>query len=442
MKRLVPDTLAGRTIVILVVGLGLFHLWSIWIYRIGTENLLSPGREPELAERIVSLVHALEDVPADDREHSAHALSAPDLAVHWSPDSILVRPVNDDRTAVLRRRLLALDPELGDDDLRFGFAGESAGHGGAPMTAIRLGDGSWITLGPDPDARPAATEHDVLGSLTAMALGILLVSILLVRSITAPLRTLADAADRIGTDAAIHDAPEIGPREIRRVAHAFNDMQARIRRLIGERTQTLAAVSHDLKTPLTRLRLRAEFIGDLALRQTIDDDLDEMERMLDSALAFLRGDSTGEEYRKVDIGSIVETLCDQAVDSGHDVTRSGPDHAVLVCRPLALKRALSNLIENAIKYGDRARVLLTDGPDRVDVTVEDDGPGIAEAERERVFDPFYRIEESRSRETGGTGLGLTVARTVIRTHGGEITLRNKEQGGLSITVSLPKPSSG
>ena len=225
------------------------------------------------------------------------------------------------------------------------------------------------------------------------------------------------------------------------MAKAFNAMQARIRRLIDDRTQTLAAVSHDLKTPITRLRLRAEFVGDGDLRRMIDGDLGEMERMINSTLAFLRGASS-EESRTIDIGSVLRTICDQAADAGQDVVLSGNERAALVCKPLAIKRAFSNLIDNAIKYGNRARVSLSVGPRELVVTIEDDGPGIAECEQERVFDPFYRIEGSRSRETGGTGLGLALARTVVRTHGGEITLHNREDGGLRVVVCLPRAGVG
>ncbi len=443
MKRLVPDTLAGRTIVILVIGLGLFHLWSIWIYRIGTENLLGPARDQGLAERMVSVIRALDELPPDEREHTAHALSSPDLDVHWSEKSLVADAAADsERAALLRQSLARLSPGLAPGDLLFGYPDAMARHPHALFVSIRLGDGSWATFGPDAFGSSSSAEHDVLGSLSAMALGILVVSILLVRSINAPLRALAAAADRIGTDVSTVEAPEVGAREIRQVARAFNNMQRRIRRLADDRTQTLAAISHDLKTPLTRLRLRAEYIADGDLRRTIAADLDEMEHMLDSALAFLRGDATGEEIKRVDIGTILETICDHAADAGHDVVLGGDRHAPLRCKPLALKRALSNLIDNAVKYGDRARVKLEDKPDRVAVTIEDDGPGIPEAERERVFDPFYRIEGSRGRETGGTGLGLTIARTVVRAHGGEITLRNKHLGGLLVAISLPKPTAG
>jgi signal transduction histidine kinase len=285
-----------------------------------------------------------------------------------------------------------------------------------------------------------APDRSVLGSLTAMALGILLVSVFLVRSVTAPLRSLATAADRIGIDAASPDVPQTGPREVRLAATAFNRMQARIKRLIEDRTQTLAAVSHDLKTPITRLRLRAHFVRDDELRQTIEGDLDEMEAMIQSTLDFLRGDASGEEMKTVDIGTIIETVCDHLVDSGHDVVLRADAHAPLPCRPLAIKRAFSNLVENAVKYGTRARVSLAKQPDELIVSIDDDGPGIPAAELDRVFDPFYRLESSRSRETGGTGLGLTVARSTIRAHGGDIRLANRKGGGLSVTVTLPMPA--
>ncbi len=439
MRRLVPDTLAGRTIVILVIGLGLFHLWSIWIYRIGTENLLGSTREQGLAEHLVSAARALDELPPDQRESTAHALSSPDLEIHWSPASEVGDPTLDTPPlAALRQRIDRLAPGFAGERLRFGYSDEAELHRHLLLASMQLGDDSWVTFGLSAFRQGGAVEHDVLGSLTAMAAGIIIVSVLLVRSMTAPLRALANAADRLGTDISAQGAPESGPREIRQVARAFNTMRSRIRRLITDRTQTLAAVSHDLKTPLTRLRLRAEFVADAELRTAIDADLDEMQHMINSALAFLRGDETGEESRTSDIASILKTICDHLGDTGHDVRLTGDAFAPLHCKPLAIKRAFSNLIENALKYGGRARVRLAVGPNEVIVTIEDDGPGIAEGERERVFDPFYRIEGSRSRETGGSGLGLTVARTMVRAHGGDIRLDAAAGGGLRVVVALPK----
>lgn len=442
MKRFLPDTLAGRTIVILFVGLGLFHLWSIWIYRIGTENLLGSTRAHDVAEHLIWAWRTLDALPPDQREPAAHALSNGGVEMHWSPISLVRRPsAGDPRTAALRERLYELAPELSAEQMRFGYADDAARDLHVLLASLQLRDGTWVTSGSEAFHPGRLPEHDVLGSLTAMAAGILVVSVLLVRSINAPLRSLAAAAERIGADIAGERAQETGPREIRRVARAFNTMQARVRRLIEDRTQTLAAISHDLKTPITRLRLRAEFLADRELRRTIDADLDEMERMVDSALAFLRGDAAHEESRIVDLRSILETICNERADAGCDVALAGTGHVALRCRPLAIKRALANLIDNAVKYGHRARVALAERTHDVVVTIEDDGPGITEEEQERVFDPFYRIEGSRSRETGGTGLGLTIARTIVCAHGGEITLRNRENEGLTVVLSLPRQSS-
>ena len=446
LKRLIPDTLAGRTIIILLFGLGLFHLWSLWIYQLGIEDLLGTTREEQLAEHLVAVKRVVAALPDAEREETAHALSTATMEIHWSPRSLIVpTEAESQRITLVRRRLRELVPEFGDDQIRLAFADEGGSRERADndafhhllLASVQLPDGSWLNFSVSTLRLTSAPDHSVLGSLTAMALGILLVSVFLVRSVTAPLRSLATAADRIGIDAASPDVLQTGPREVRLAATAFNRMQARIKRLIDDRTQTLAAVSHDLKTPITRLRLRAHFVRDDELRQTIESDLDEMEAMIQSTLDFLRGDSTGENVRTVDIGTIIETVCDHLVDSGHDVVLRADTHAPLSCRPLAIKRAFSNLVDNAVKYGTRARVSLAKQADTLIVTIDDDGPGIPPAELDRVFDPFYRLEISRSRETGGTGLGLTVARSTIRAHGGDVRLANRSGGGLSVIVTLP-----
>ena len=444
MRRLIPDTLAGRTIVILLFGLGLFHLWSIWIYQLGIEDLLGTTREEQLAERLVSIKRIIATLPESEREYTAHDLSTATMEIHWSTRSLVnPTPAESDRIDLVRRRLRELVPDIADDRVRLAFANEGTPRDATDtfhhllLASVQLPDDSWLNFSVSTPRLASAPDHGVLASLTAMALGILLVSVFLVRSVTAPLRSLSTAADRIGIDAALPDLPQAGPREVRLAASAFNRMQARIKRLIDDRTQTLAAVSHDLKTPLTRLRLRAQFVGDDDLRQTIESDLDEMEAMIQSTLDFLRGDATGEEVRTADIGTILETVCDHLVDSGHDVVLRADLHAPLSCRPLAIKRAFCNLVENAVKYGTRARVSLAKHANELIVTIDDDGPGIPTGELERVFDPFYRLEASRSRETGGTGLGLTVARSTIRAHGGDVQLANRSGGGLSVTVTLP-----
>jgi signal transduction histidine kinase len=451
LRRLIPDTLAGRTIVVLLFSLGLFHLWSIWIYQLGIEELLGSTREEQLAEHLVSVKRVAADLPVSQRERTAHALSTATMEIHWSPRALVNVPASESpRIALIRDRLKELAPDLAEGRVRLAFADEGAAPAAEDaeqhvlLASVQLPDESWLNFSISTLRLAAADDHGVLASMSAMALGTLLVSVFLVRSVTAPLRSLSAAADRIGTSAASPELASEGPREVRVAAGAFNRMQARIKRLIEDRTQTLAAVSHDLKTPITRLRLRAQFVADQGLRQTIESDLDEMEAMIQSTLDFLRGDATAEEVRTVDIATILETVCDHLVDAGHDVVLLEACYAPLPCRPLALKRAFGNLVENALKYGHRARVSLAKEADEYVVRIADDGPGVPEAELERVFDPFYRLESSRSRETGGTGLGLTVARSTILAHGGEIRLVNRDGGGLCVAVRLPvlRPDGG
>jgi signal transduction histidine kinase len=233
--------------------------------------------------------------------------------------------------------------------------------------------------------------------------------------------------------------PEIGPAEVRQATRAFNEMQDRIRRFVEDRTQMVAAISHDLGTPITRLRLRAEFVEDQDQRNKMLADLDDMEKMVFSALAFARDEAAGEPRAMVDLRTLLQRVCDDLADAGHAVELAATEKAVpYECRPVALRRALANLVENAVNYGQRARVSLDSREDGVLIRIDDQGPGIPEELHEEVFKPFRRLETSRSRETGGTGLGLTVARTIIRAHGGDVTVRNREDGGLRVEVRLPR----
>ncbi len=215
-------------------------------------------------------------------------------------------------------------------------------------------------------------------------------------------------------------------------ASAFNRMQGRLRRFIEDRTQMIAAISHDLRTPITRLKLRAEFIEDDEQRLKILADLDEMEAMISSTLAFARDDSARESKVTVDLVGVLIDLCDQ-----FSVSFDGPDELEMTLGANGVKRAFANLIENACKYAGGGRLTLRVDGDNVVVTIDDDGPGIPVSELENVFAPFYRVESSRNRETGGTGLGLAVARSAIRGNGGDVTLANRSPNGLTATVTLP-----
>jgi signal transduction histidine kinase len=196
-------------------------------------------------------------------------------------------------------------------------------------------------------------------------------------------------------------------------------------------------MSHDLRAPLARLRLRAEFVDDEEQQRRMFTDLDAMNAMIDGTLAFARDNAKQEPRRLVDLSSLVEDICEDAADAGGQVVYSGPRTLDVLCRPGMMRRAIANLIENAMKYGGHARVNLERAPDQIAITVEDDGPGIPIEEQEKVFAPFYRGTPARDPDKGGVGLGLSVARTIAREHGGDITIKNRPQGGLSARIELP-----
>jgi signal transduction histidine kinase len=277
-----------------------------------------------------------------------------------------------------------------------------------------------------------------MASFLLSAAAVAFVGAMGVRWASRPLRDLAGAADRLGRGEAFAPLPETGPQETQRANAAFNRMRERLDRYIRDRTAMLAAVAHDLRTPITSLRLQAEFIEDEEAKAKILESLAEMQAMAEAVLAFVRGDAESEPTRPTDIRALVESLVEDAAEAGRDISFVDSPPATLPCRPFALKRAVGNLIDNAAFYGARARARLELTPDEVRIVIDDDGPGIAEAELERVFEPFVRLESSRSRQTGGAGLGLSIARTIARNHGGDVRLANRAEGGLRATLSLPR----
>lgn len=272
-------------------------------------------------------------------------------------------------------------------------------------------------------------------SFLALALGIVLYA--MTRTITRPLGDLARAADAVGRGATGTTLKETGAREIRRATRAFNSMQERLRRYLDSRTQVLAAMSHDLRTPLTRLRLRVESIDDDQLRQRLVEDLDEMSSMIRGALAVFRGLNDEEVAVPVDINALALELQRTQAELGSEVSIVGTARAPYVAKPLALKRCLGNLVQNAIRHGVRATIQIEDGPQLI-VRIVDEGPGIPEDMLEKVFEPFFRLEHSRNRDTGGTGLGLSIARDIAQAHGGSLSLHNRQNGGLEARLVLPR----
>lgn len=306
------------------------------------------------------------------------------------------------------------------------------------VAEIALPDSKWLVVTASDFAIENGIPMILLALLITLSLLVAVVSVWTARWLTRPILAFAAAAERFGASTEAIPLAESGPRELRTATRTFNQMQDRLRRFISDRTLMVAAMSHDLKTPLTRMRLRAELIGDEMQQGKILSDIEEMTTMIDSTLAFARDDAKRESPLLVDLGALVESICENAIDTGFDVEMSSARQAILVtCRPIAVSRAVANLIDNAVKYGVKARVTLNRLADRAVVIVDDDGPGIPEEEHEKVFAPFYRLEGSRNRDTGGVGLGLAVARNSAREHGGDLTLGTNEHGGLRARLELP-----
>ena len=275
---------------------------------------------------------------------------------------------------------------------------------------------------------------DAAVSTTIMAVGVVIASAVLVRWLTGPLRRLALAADRIGRGALVA-IPSDGPEEVRRLAATLDAMQARIDRLVQDRTEALAAVSHDLRTPLTRMRLRTGFLDDADTQARMEADLAEMEAMIDATLAYFCGDATAEPPELTDLGAMLSTLCDAAADGGDAVSYEGPAHLDRACRPVALRRAIANLIENAVRYGGGARVRAdrrarrSDHGGRRRPRHPAGGHGAGGWSRSVRLDP--------ARAAAGVGLGLSIARDAAADQGGTLTLENRPEGGLRATLRLP-----
>jgi len=274
-------------------------------------------------------------------------------------------------------------------------------------------------------------------NLTLLVVILVIALYVTARSITRPLSALSQAADSVGRDARPEKLPERGARELRDAARAFNTMQDRLRRYLDSRSRVLAAMSHDLKTPLTRLRLQVETLEDSALAARIGKELSEMELMVREALALFRGLDDGEPAMPVDINELLEALKGQFTEMGAAVSLTGRALAPFTGKAQALKRCLTNLLANAVSFGTGAAITVEDDGELV-IRVHDAGPGIPEAELERVFEPFYRLESSRNRDGGGTGLGLTIARDIAQAHGGTLILANLPQGGLEAVLRLPR----
>ena len=299
-----------------------------------------------------------------------------------------------------------------------------------------LPDGTKLALDTRPVLGRVFTRE--FAAYIAAVIGVgLLGSVWAVSLATKPLRNLSDAADRFGIDVNAPPIPETGPHEVKQAAAAFNRMQRRLRQFVTDRTRMLAAISHDLRTPLTRMRLRSEMIDDPDQRIKMLGDLQEMEEMVGATLAFAQEESVDEPSQRLDLRALLDAIAADAAAAGADLALAPGDGVTAPMRPRALKRALVNIVDNALRYGGGAAVTLAAQAEEAAILVVDHGPGIPEAEREAVLRPFYRGEGSRSRDTGGIGLGLSIASDIISAHGGTILFSDTPDGGLTVEVRLP-----
>lgn len=455
--RILPKSIAGQLLLLLLGAVLIGQIATLVLFSQSRRAAVEMAAREQVLGRVAALVRLVEDTPPD--LHPRILATASSARLVYSIDrrplvegsgagpgenfaiSTLDEIFGDGREV---RVQLRRDPvrmhhhdEPWDDDDRDRRAERGRWFLPTVALSVRLADGRWLntaTVLP----RPTFLAWPTLTSTILIAVLLSVVVVLSVRRITRPLRLLADASDRFGRGETVPVLKESGPEELRRTVGAFNAMQARVTRFVSDRTRMLAAISHDLRTPLTALRLRAEFVDDPEIRDKIIDTVDEMSRMTEATLAFAREDADGEEARPTDLTALANAVVDDFADLGEDVSVDAPDRLEHVVRPVALRRAVRNLVENAIRYGSRARVSLRAEDDDVVIDIDDDGPGIPPDRLEAVFEPFVRLEESRSTETGGVGLGLSTARSIVRGHGGELMLVNRPDGGLRASIRLPR----
>lgn len=453
LLRLLPSTMFGRLAasLLLVVGATLAVVVVLVLRDRGVLSM-RVGSVSDSSHRMEWITRHLEPLQGEERGVERKRLNA-DPEMRIEPERYPGRPLRGREVAAIERAFKAeLRDRLGDNyTVKVDRVGErqrrqvimlvperrrASGTTALDVT-VGLPDGDHLAFrvaAPLPDPPLPWNLFIQLGVLTLV---LAVVLFLVTRNITRPLSNLAQAAAAAGRSIRHPPLPEEGVREIREATRAFNTMQDQLLRYLDSRTSVLAAMSHDLRTPLTRLRLRVESVTDAHLRARFRADLDDMEGLVRGALALFKGVADDEALERVDVNVLLETLVAEYTEVGSNVAIEGTALYVMAAKPRALKRCLTNLVDNALKFGTRAVIRVDDG-DALVISVSDDGPGIPEESLERVFEPFYRLESSRSRDSGGTGLGLSIARDIAQQHGGTLTLRNRPEGGLTAELRLPR----
>lgn len=430
------DSIYLRVAGVLLIGLLAAQWISEQLYQEERERLLSHLIGGPLVQRLIDVADRLDKAPAPNRAELLREENSPRLVFILADKPVEGRP-----TGALGKLQARLREAMGSRRRVAVSGGPEESSAGVPILtriSFALSDGQVVLAIHRYPGDEGVVPSRHLPLLTGYFIAIAIIALLAMRWAVQPLRRLAKAADALGRDLGGPPLAETGPREVRQAAHAFNTMQSRLASYLEDRLRILAAVSHDLKTPITRLKLRAEMLPDEVQREKFRRDLDDMETMIGATLDFLRGEARKEASAQLDINALLSTLRDDMEALGEAVEVSGEALQPLRARPQALKRCLSNLLENAVRYGGGAHVRVADGPHELVILIDDDGPGIPEEKLEQMFEPFRRGEDSRSRATGGVGLGLAIARNLARAHGGEVSLANRAEGGLRAKVCLPR----
>jgi signal transduction histidine kinase len=446
LRRLFPAGLRGQVAGILLLGLLLSQAMAAVLYMVLLPHWQKVLR-PELAvTKVAMVVRLLESVPEAQRPHFAGLWSDADFRVVYAAAAEAApRPADQAAPSeppgtpdpALRAQLEAALRASGDTvEVRSTFRANSADW---KRILVHLRDGGSLEV-----MTPVGLESR-LGYLEQWAIVAFMAFAMaglwgwLTWTVNHPLIAFARAAERVGVDVNAPMLPEQGPAQLRRVIRAFNEMQNRLQRFLSDRTRMLGAISHDLRTPLTRLRLRIETDRAAEEKSKVLGDIEIMESMLTSTLSFIRGVDDVEAAEIVDLDSLLQTVCDLVSDTGGDVTYTGPGRSRYYCKQQSMMRALTNVVANAAKYGARAEVSLSRHEQGgLQIEIADDGPGIADAEKTKVFEPFYRTAGARDTDRQGMGLGLAIARSIILAHGGTIELRDREPHGLRVIVTLPE----
>jgi signal transduction histidine kinase len=457
--RLLPKSLFGQIVLALVAGIVVAQLAGAWLLLDDRSRFGDRLRREYAAQRIAGIITVLDAAPAEERPRLVRALSVPPtrltLDEPWQANG--AEP-GAEASAFLQRvaRELEQPLPLPLQVLSFRHVPRPERHSGgermrpdrrarhdAPLlllavTQARLGDGTVATFHHALPQPPPDWPLRLFGLLALLAAVVALISAWAVRRLTRPLASLADAADGLARNLDQEPLEEKGTQEVQRAARSFNAMQRALKAYLETRAQALAGVSHDLRLPLTRLRLRLEQLPENAARAAMQRDIEEMDAMVGGTLDYLRAGADTEQAVKLNLMALLEGLAEDAEAAGAKVSLHGTA-APLTARPQALRRCLANLIDNARRYGGgEVDVTLADDAASVEIRIEDRGAGIPATERERVFEPYVRLEASRARHTGGTGLGLAIARAIARAHGGEVTLAGREGGGTAAIVTLPR----